>query len=346
LWESATKAKMAAMRRWPVMLLLLAGGCFDPLERCAGRSVAAGDDLECPMPGWLDRSFELRLPASWDGSSPLPLVVAFHGGGGNRQAAARVTCMGGDTGDPGCLAAVALAAGYAVLSPDGLGTRPVRNVRTWNAGGGAGRWQCVSGAACKSGADDLRYLDELFDEVARILPVDPARVHATGLSNGGAMSHRVACERPGRFASVAPVGGANQFAVAGGACPGGVDVLHIHGTEDPCWRFEESADACAQQDGGWKVGVPESTAAWAARNGCQATPVEELLPDADPDDGTRTTRLRYTGCADDVELLRIEGGGHTWPRGFAYFGEDTVGRVAQDFGSEVIVEFFRAHPRD
>lgn len=334
------------MRPWPLITFAaIAGvGCgFDPLERCGATSGVAGDAIDCPMPGYLDRAFTLHLPAGFDGSTPLPLIYAFHGGGGNRRTADGVTCPGGDLDDPACLTAKATAAGYAVVLPDGTGTRPIRNVRTWNAGGGTGDLQCVSGAACKSGVDDMAYLDDVQAEVERIAPVDQARIYATGLSNGAAITHRLACERPARMAAIAPVGGNNQFAAGGGACPGGVALMQLHGTEDPCWKFEDSREACAQRDDKLKIGVDTSMEGWRARNGCDPTTTETAIADT-ADDGTTSTRIRFDGCDADTELIRIDGGGHTWPQGHQYLGEGTVGRVAQDFdGDDVILEFFDAH---
>ncbi len=335
------------MRAPGVVLLALAlGACgFDPLDRCT--TAAAGDRLQCPMPGYTDRAFDLDVPAGWDGSTPLPLIIAFHGGGGNRASTSRITCPGGDLDDPGCLPAIAGAAGMAVVRPDGTGSRPVRNVRTWNAGGGVDDWQCASGPACKAGYDDIGYVDDLLAEVGRIVPLEPRRIYATGISNGGAMTHRLACERPEVLAAIAPVGGGNQHAAAGGSCPDPVPVLHIHGTDDPCWTYDTSARSCLQTDGKLKVGVDDSMAGWAARNQCGAgAPGEEGIADADPDDGTTSVRLRWPGCAADTELVRVDGGGHTWPDGYQYTGSDRVGIVTHDFDAdELIVDFFQAHAR-
>lgn len=323
---------------------LSVAGCAQ-LKPCPGRTVKAGDALECPMPGWTDRAFDLRVPSEWDGSSPLPVVVAFHGGGGNRRATLRTTCPDGDTDDPRCLAPLASQAGFLLVAPNGTGSRPLRNLRTWNAGGGHDGFNCTSGGACKSGVDDVRYFDELIAEVGRVVPVDPQRIHLTGLSNGGAISHRIACERPGRVASIAAVGGANQHALTGGGCAEPVPVLQIHGTEDPCWTWERSSKACIGSEKGVKVGVEETMEDWRVRNGCGTPPSEEALDDLS-DDGTRVVRSSWPGCSAATELLRIEGGGHSWPGGYAYLGEGTIGRVCQDVSaSELILEFFRAHPK-
>ena len=297
------------------------------------------------MPGWTDRSFDVQMPSIWDGTSPLPVILSIHGGGGNKAAAEKVTCPAGDTSNPSCLPSIAMARGFVVVRPDGTGARPLRNLRTWNAGGGHDSLNCASGPACAAGIDDIAYFKDLLDELGRIFPLDASRVFATGLSNGGAMSHRLACELPDRIAAIAALGGTNQFAGGGGACTTSVPVLQIHGTEDPCWTYASSALSCLSSDGGIKIGVAESMEGWRMRNGCGSGPVEVAMPDTDPNDGTRSFRTTWNGCTAALELIRVEGGGHTWPRGYQYFGTGRVGRVPQDFGSETIVEFFLAHPR-
>lgn len=297
------------------------------------------------MPGRDDRAFDLEVPSSWDGTTPMPMLIAFHGGAGNRRSAAAVSCPDGEPGEPGCLPEVAKAKGLVVVRPDGVGSRPLRNVRTWNSGGGVGPWQCTSGPACRTGADDIGYVLQLLDEVERTVPIDRARVYATGLSNGGAMSHRVACELPERFAAIVAVGGANQFEAAGGTCKGAVPVLQVHGTDDPCWSYTTSTASCLDEDDLQKVGVAETIEGWRRRNGCAAVTDEQAIEDRARDDGTTSTRFRYQGCEADVELIRVEGGGHTWPGGNQYLGASTIGRVTRDFDSEALIEFLLRHAR-
>lgn len=325
---------------------LLAGavGCRpDFLDDCGAILVGPGARVSCQVPGHVDRGFDLAVPAAWDGVTPLPLVIAYHGGGGNREGAQRVTCAGGELGGPGCLDTMATARGYAVVSPDGTGGRPLRDVRTWNGGGGGPGAYCASGAACAQGIDDLGYTDDLLIEVGRAIPVDPQRVHATGLSNGGAMAHRLGCERPQVIAAIAAVGGANQHADGGGAC-GAMPVLHIHGTDDPCWPFAGGIGGCLEQEGR-KTSVDETMAGWAARNRCAGPTSEQSLPDADPGDGVTAFRRVRAGCVAATEDIVMVLGGHTWPSGWSYLGTDRIGRVTRDFGNEVILDFFDAHPR-
>ncbi|HRC54726.1 MAG TPA: hypothetical protein PKU97_02335, partial [Kofleriaceae bacterium] len=107
----------------PLAALLSPACSLDYAQRCTELAVTAGSRHECEVPGWLDRAFSLEVPAAWDGGSSLPVLFVFHGGGGNRQSANRVSCPDGDTAAPACLAATALARGYAVVTPDGTGGR-------------------------------------------------------------------------------------------------------------------------------------------------------------------------------------------------------------------------------
>ena len=178
--------------------------------------------------------------------------------------------------------------------------------------------------------------------------MDTGRVYATGLSNGAAMSHRLACELSERVTAIAAVGGTNQFA-SNANCDliVGVSVMQIHGTEDPCWTYEASADACADRSGGTKVGVAESTADWVSRLSCDTPPTSNELPDT-VSDQTTSTRTVWTGCnagATEVHLVTIHGGGHTWPGGDPYLPERVVGRVTSDWDSLLIWDFFSSFDR-
>ncbi len=327
--------------RWILLVVAVAGCHLDYAAECV--NLPAGSHAACTMPGWVDRAFELDVPPQWDGRSPLPVILVFHGGGGNRDGTNRTTCANGDVGDPSCLVAQALARGYAVVAPDGTGSRPLRNIRTWNAGGGH-QLQCVSGGGCKSHVDDLRYATELLDRIGAAIPVDARRVFATGISNGGAMSHRLACQLPDRIAAIAPVSGANEWADDGDACDARVPIRQFHGTEDPCWPFDGGAAACLQDDGKAKTSVMATFAGWATRNGCSQTFADTPRAERDLADGTTLAIRAWQGCAATTELFVITGGGHTWPGGWQYFSDDTVGRVSHEADNADILDFFDAHP--
>lgn len=297
----------------------------------------------CAVPGWDDRDYTLVLPDAYDGSAAVPVVLALHGGSGNRDGAARLTCADGTPDDPTCLHVQAAARGWAVVYPDGTPDRAGGERRYWNAGGGRDGWRCVGGNACEDGTDDVQYVRDLLDDLRGRVNVDATRVVVTGLSNGGAMSHRLACELSDRITAIAPFGGGLQLTTSGTCAPERpVAVLYTHGTEDPCWPYAGGAPDCpiGRSEGDF-VSVERTLAGWSAVLGCAGTPTEDTLPDT-VDDGTTTTRVAYAGCAAPLVHLKVVGGGHTWPQGYAYLGERVVGPVPQDWGNEVLWTFLDA----
>ncbi|UCH74472.1 MAG: hypothetical protein JSU82_01020 [Rhodospirillales bacterium] len=327
------------------MLSLALAACAAAKQQTCGPADARPNAiLTCAMPGFEERPYNIHLPASYDAAHPVPVVLAIHGGGGNARGAARTTCPGGDPDSPDCLHAMAARDGVAVVYPNGTSSRLVRRLRTWNAGGGTGDWQCVSGRACKDGVDDIAYFTTLLAELAHWVAVDPSRIYATGLSNGGAMSHRLACEMADRIAAIAPLGGANQFAATTGCAPARpVPVLQIHGTADPCWRYEGGAASCAQRDDKAKIAVEESMRIWAGIDGCGGAGDPEPFA---REDGIETVRIRWGGCRGGAEvvLLRMRGGGHVWPGGWAYLRERKIGPMVTGWSANrVILDFFHEH---
>ena len=305
-----------------------------------------GESETCNLPGYSDRPYDVHVPASYDVQTAIPVVVAFHGGGGSSKHGAEMSCPDGDSDNSECLHGVGSREGFATVYPNGTGFLPLRRLRTWNAGGNPPEWNCASGKACSEGVDDMAFVDALIADIASWLNVDRNRVYAVGLSNGAAISHRIACERSEDFAAVVGVAGSNQFSTGADCVPTrAVGVLQIHGTADPCWTFETSDSRCLGSDGK-KLGAVESVTDWANRLGCASDPTEDDLPDR-VDDGMHSTMTDWSGCREgvSVQLLTVHGGGHTWPNGSPTFDTGRVGLVTRDFGSEVVWEFLGAHTR-
>lgn len=300
---------------------------------CARVGIAEPGDVTCRMEGWPGRNVLVHTPLGWDGASTLPVVVARHGHSGTKDGFNRTTCESGETGGRNCLNTVADEEGFAVVYPDGTGGF-LGFGRSWNAGGGEDGLRCVGDPACTDGVDDVAYDDDLFALMAEILPLDATRVYAAGMSNGAAMSHRLACERSDRYAAIVTVAGANQASGSPGCSPTvPVPVLHIHGTDDRCWGYEGAVGgACEGDQTGDFVTVADSMAFWAAANGCDDETVSGALPDAADDEQT-TARSTWTGCEAATEHLRVEGGGHTWPGGWQYLDAETIGPVTLDFSA-------------
>lgn len=232
-----------------------------------------------------------------------------------------------------------------MVHPEGIAAQFLPGARTWNAGGGVGEFRCTSGRACEEDVDDVAYLEAVLDRVSQQMSVDVDRVFVTGLSNGGAMSYRLACELSERIAAIVPIGGAMQLTTSHSCEPDQpVPIMHIHGSDDPCWRYDGGVPDCPTAQSGLEhVSVQRTLEEWAALKGCSSDPVQSTLPDT-AEDGTSTVVLTYEGCDSDLIEVRIEGGGHTWPNGHQYLGERAIGVVPRDWGNEVILDFFDRLP--
>ncbi len=252
-----------------------------------------------------ERDYRLRVPASTT-SEACPLVFNLHGFGSNAFQQEAYSQM-----NP-----VADTAGFYVCYPNGIDA-------AWNVG-----W------AFGSTADDVGFINALIDTLSAQYPIDPERVYACGMSNGGFMSYRLACELNGRVAAAASVTGSMVPGYIGNCNPGrAVPVLEIHGTQDTTVPYGGQALLA--------VSIEELLAFWADNNGCNEEPVIEELPDTDPTDGSTVTEIRYTGCTMDMEVLhyRINGGAHTWPSALV-----ELGVTNQDIhGSEAIWHFFNRY---
>ena len=154
---------------------------------------------------------------------------------------------------------------------------------------------------------DVVFISQLIDRLEASYHIDPARVYADGLSNGGGMAFALSCTLPDRIAAVGMVSAARSLDWPW--CPDHrpVPMIAFHGTADPVVPYG---------GGPTPVGpdvfpsVRTFTATWARRNHCRADPSESTIA---PD----VSRLEYTGCADGagVVLFTLEGGGHQWPGG-------------------------------
>ena len=295
----------------------------------------------CDVPGYPDRPFSVFVPSSYSQGAAMPVVVFLHGGGGNGEQTQTTTCGGGDAASPTCLQAIGEREGFITAYPNGTGTRLLREVRTWNAGGGGPDYACVSGRACAENVDDIAYLSEVLDELGREFNVAASRVYFSGFSNGAAMAHRVGCEMAARVAAIAPVSGENEFATSADCAPARpMPVLAIHGTADPCWTYASSTTACADQDPRPKIGAVESTAGWVARNACADEGTVSDLPDA-ADDGMVSHVRVWSECAGGAEvgLITVEGGGHVFPGGAITSPRSRTDAGTEDFAFEVLWEF-------
>lgn len=291
------------MRRWP----LTAAGAGLALQMALFAQLAVPARAQ-PVTqtvrvtsGGIERSAIIHVPDN-AGPDPVPVLVAFHGGGGNAEGYRRTSGID----------AVASAAGFVVMYPDGTGRIPGR-LLTWNAG------RCC-GYAAREQIDDVAATWALLARAAQKLPLDPARVYLTGHSNGAMMAYRVAAEAAARVAAVIGVGGAMQLDSFAPAVP--VPVMHIHSIDDPRALYEGGLGPPFPMTRSRVEHSPVEVelGRWLERNGCtpEAERIERRVWSNPEGDEHRAEHLRYGPCSGaPVEMWRLRGPGHAWPGGRA-----------------------------
>ena len=262
------------------------------------------------------RTYLLHLPPAYNGVDALPLLFAFHGGGGEGEGMARVTHLND----------IADERDFIVVYPDGINNN-------WNDGR----------PEVNPGVDDVGFISALIEELKREYSIDAERVYSTGISNGGMFSFRLACELSDKIAAVAPVA-ALMGEDLSRTCspPRPVPVMLIMGTEDPLVPWEGGEIGGDRLERGRAISAPATVSFWVEVDGCTESPVVEYLADTDPGDRTRVRQETYSGGRDGTEviMLAVEGGGHTWPGGEQYMRERVIGVTSYDIDAgEVIWDF-------
>jgi polyhydroxybutyrate depolymerase len=226
-----------------------------------------------------------------------------------------------------------------VISMHGAGGWPAQQMRMtrWNDLADRERFIVVypSGADAAGPrvwrASDARYIAALIDKLESDYNIDRSRIYANGFSNGGGMAYVLSCALARRVAAVGLVGAAQTFPWRRCAA---MPVIDVHGTDD---RFAPYA-------GGPSPIAPDShpfpsvrmwALKWSRRNGCTSS--------ADSSIGPNVVRTTYSGCAEDVVLDTVKGGGHQWfggaPLPEYFVGPDprTIDATAE------LWSFFRVH---
>ena len=300
------------------LVTILACGRINTGNPSASPSLAAGESTRTLTHDELERSYILYVPTSVDWNQPVPLVFVFHGGTGNAQSAIRMSGFN----------EVADQNGVVVVYPNGTGPLSDDKFLTWNGG------SCCAYAQ-NNNVDDVGFVRAIVADLQSLAPIDEKRIYATGMSNGGMLSHRLGCEASDVFAAIAPVSGTLNFSPCQPSQP--ISVAAFHGTDDRNVPYDGGVgqESLVGVD---FASVSDSIELWTSANGCGRQPQ------------TNTTdnfvHEVWTGCDEKtaVELYTIIGGGHTWPGGArGWPGADQPTQTLS--ASQVIWEFFIAHPK-
>lgn len=267
------------------------------------------------------------------GTGKRPLILALHGGGG------RAEKFDSAFGDATSMRELADREDVLIVYPQGY-------ERQWNDGRAVDHIP-----AQKLQMDDVGLLSALIDLMIAKRDADPLRVYATGISNGGFMSNRVACELSGKVAAVGIVTAGMPVNLAPLCEPEApVAVLIMDGTEDPLCPFNGGTVGSKRRPRGKMLSALDSFHFWLKQAGYkEAAPLmrPEAMPDVDEKDKSRVFKQSFTGKdGQEVMLYTVEGGGHTWPGGKQYLPQFLIGKVNRDIdGTKEIWDFFVRNPK-
>jgi len=308
-----------------IILILISVTIPAILISCRSRAQADPEGVSTLTHDGLTRTYRVYIPTDYDKNKATPLVFVLHGGGGSGKNMDKLTGFN----------IIAEREGFIVVYPDGIEEH-------WNDGR-----EVENRVACEEKIDDVGFISALIDHLGEYLNIDRERVYATGISNGGLMSFRLAYELSEKIAAIAPVTANIGEDLYNNSSPGKpISVLVMNGTEDPLvpWGGGDIHFFNLKKLGK-VISTEETIKFWVEHNKCSKDPEITELPDTE-DDGTKVIKESYTGGTEGTEVIlyKIEGGGHTWPGGWQYLGEKIIGKTCRDInGSEIIWEFFKRH---
>ncbi len=248
------------------------------------------------------RNYRLRLPKNHSVNEQIPLVFNFHGFTSNAIQQEVYSGMN----------EIADSERFAVCYPNGVGN-------AWNVG-----W------AFGSTADDVGFISLLIDDLSVKYNFNKKKVYACGMSNGGFMSYKLACELSNKIAAIASVTGSMAPGTTALCNPINlVPIMEIHGTADNTVAYNGTAFV--------SISIPDLLKFWQNKNGCDLSPTIEMVPNINLLDNTTSEKYTYTNCKNDKELVhyKVSGGGHTWPG-----ASISNGPTSQDFNASAVIWAF------
>ncbi len=173
------------------------------IQRAAHAASPCRENGRCELDG---RTYQVKAPENWDGVSPLPVLIHFHGWGrtgSNVLNNPRITNATENNG-------------FLLVAPDGLG-------KSWDFWGNSSR--------------DTPFIRSLTKDLPQKWPIDSSQIYVSGFSYGGAMAWRLACESGDQFAGILPIADTlwQQDTIN---CKGGpINVAQVHGLKDNVMRL-------------------------------------------------------------------------------------------------------------
>lgn len=275
----------------------------------------------------VERLFYVYRPDVYDENQALPVLMVLHGGKGSAAGMAEKVDLFEEANN----------FGFIAVYPESFESE-------WNDGR----------QATESGVSDLKYLESVAQQLVQNWSADANRIFVSGISSGGNMTQKLACESLNVFAGFSPIASnMPEHLLTNCLNPKSLQpMLLFYGTEDPLMSFDggESTSPFASKAKGYGeegyLSSPESITFWAKKKHCKQVSAK-LLPDIANDD-TRVAQIDFKGCTTPLRSYIVIGGGHTWPGGqnSSRLTEKMVGKTTQDIVAEAImINYFSLNRR-
>lgn len=258
----------------------------------------------------MERSYVKYVPA---GGAPRMLLVLLHGGGGSAEKMLRLAAD---------LPQLADRHSLLLIYADGV-------ANSWNDG----RSDITQAARQK--IDDIGFLRAIQSAASAEFGIRLS--FAAGISNGGMMAQRVACELSDVFRGVVSVAANLSAELAPECAPASaVSVMFINGVHDEIVPYAGGDVQVLGRRRGRVLSTEDSLAFWQKHNHCTSRAEQKM---------TEQSYRRDYDCENaQLTLIRVENGGHAWPGGTQYLPEFVVGHATREFSaSQKIVDFMLAH---
>lgn len=272
--------------------------------------------------GDIKRYYMIHIPTNYKKAVPAPLILALHGGGGNMKIQSQDKFYG--------LISKSNKEGFVVAFPNGYSELASGALATWNAG------ECC-GKARDEKIDDVAFIKAVLQKIKTQASIDDKKVFAIGMSNGGMMAYRLACEAPELFKGIASVAGTDSTINC--TPKKAVSILHIHAKDDGHVQFNGGAGPKAVKDKS-KItqfkSVPMTISKWRGLYSCVPDTTKVV-------DSKMAYCDLYQGCMDGakIQLCVTEDGGHSWPGSKASPLKKRASSSKALIANDVIWDFFK-----
>jgi len=262
------------------------------------------------------RNYYVHAPKNkYLGGQNLPVIIMLHG-----RLGSGIQLM-----DQSGMNELADKGNFIAVYPDGL-------QRSWADGRG-------NTPSDQGRIDDVGFIEKMISELSSLYHINERKVFIAGHSNGGFMTQRMLLEKSNLFVGGVSVAAHLSKELVKKYVPENpVSVAFLIGTDDPFVPYYGGY----VRDGGEILGAEDSFDRWKIWNECSAS-FTQVTKDSEKDE-TSIDTLTYDNCKNHsvVKLIRINGGGHSFPGKNQYIPFVKMGRPTMEIdGATEIVHFFK-----